>query len=92
MPNVKKSYVVGDRYEAFIARQVETGRFNNASEVVRAGLRMLEDYETRLGEARALVDAADAEIADGKGIEVATGQEMTDEIVKRGLARLSQKD
>jgi len=92
MPNVKKSYVVGDRYEAFIAKQVETGRFNNASEVVRAGLRMLEDYETRLNEARALVDAADAEIADGKGIEYATSQDMTDEIVKRGLARLSQKD
>ena len=48
MPNVKKSYVVGDRYETFIATQIETGRFNNASEVVRAGLRMLEDYESRL--------------------------------------------
>ena len=44
MPNVEKSYVVGDRYEEFIAAQIETGRYNNASEVVRAGLRMLEDY------------------------------------------------
>jgi len=40
MPNTKKSYVVGERYEAFIARQIEQGRFNNASEVVRAGLRL----------------------------------------------------
>lgn len=92
MPNVKKSYVVGDRYEAFIASQVEAGRFNNASEVVRAGLRMLEDYETRLAEARALVDAADAEIADGKGIEYANAQELTNDIMKRGMARLAQKD
>lgn len=92
MANVKKSYVVGDRYEAFIAQQVEAGRFNNASEVVRAGLRLLEDYETRLAEARALVDVADAEIAAGKGIEYATGQDLTDEIVKRGMARLAQKD
>ena len=92
MANVKKSYVVGDRYEAFIAQQVEAGRFNNASEVVRAGLRLLEDYETRLAEARALVDSADAEIAAGKGIEFATGRDLTDDIVKRGMARLAQKD
>jgi len=92
MANVKKSYVVGDRYEAFIAQKVAAGRFNNASEVVRAGLRMLEDYEIRLAEARALVDAADAEIAAGKGIEYADGQDITDDIVKRGMARLSQKD
>ncbi|MCK7613959.1 type II toxin-antitoxin system ParD family antitoxin [Roseibium sediminicola] len=92
MANVKKSYVVGDRYEAFIARQIDTGRFNNASEVVRAGLRMLEDYETRLAETRALVDEADAEIAAGKGIDYATAQDLSDDIVKRGMARLSQKD
>ena len=92
MANVKKSYVVGDRYEAFIAQQVEVGRFNNASEVVRAGLRLLEDYETRVAEARVLVDEADAQIAAGKGIEYATGQDLTDEIVKRGMARLAQKD
>ncbi|MBL4876145.1 MAG: type II toxin-antitoxin system ParD family antitoxin [Cohaesibacteraceae bacterium] len=50
MPNIKKSYVVGERFETFIAQQINDGRFNNASEVVRAGLRMLEDYETRMGE------------------------------------------
>ena len=65
MPNAKKSYVVGDRYEEFIATQVKAGRFNNASEVVRAGLRMLEDYETRLQEVRALIDEGDADIAAG---------------------------
>lgn len=92
MANVKKSYVVGDRYEAFIAEKVAAGRFNNASEVVRAGLRMLEDYETRLAEARALVDVADAEIAAGEGIEYIGGQDITDDIVKRGMARLAQKD
>jgi len=41
MPNVS----LGDHFEAFISRQVADGRFQNASEVVRAGLRMLEDYE-----------------------------------------------
>ena len=90
MPNVKKSYVVGDRYEEFIAAQIETGRYNNASEVVRAGLRMLEDYETRLGETRQLVDAADAEIDAGKGIEIDSADELTDKVVQRGMEKSSR--
>lgn len=41
MPNV----ALGRHYENFIKSQLESGRYNNASEVVRAGLRMLEDHE-----------------------------------------------
>jgi antitoxin ParD1/3/4 len=41
MPNVS----LGEHFEAFVSRQVANGRFQNVSEVVRAGLRMLEDYE-----------------------------------------------
>ncbi|MCH7936697.1 MAG: type II toxin-antitoxin system ParD family antitoxin [Proteobacteria bacterium] len=40
-----RSYALGERFEHFIDTQVKNGRFNNASEVVRAGLRLLEDYE-----------------------------------------------
>lgn len=32
-------------FEVFIRRQIESGRYNNASEVVRAGLRLLQDQE-----------------------------------------------
>jgi antitoxin ParD1/3/4 len=42
MPNV----ALGNHYEEFVKKQLESGRYNNASEVVRAGLRMLEDYES----------------------------------------------
>lgn len=92
MPNVKKSYVVGERYEAFIARQVKVGRFNNASEVVRAGLRMLEDYEIRIAELGAAIAKGDADIEAGNVFEYANVEDMTNEIVKRGLEQLSQKD
>ncbi|WP_293859571.1 type II toxin-antitoxin system ParD family antitoxin [uncultured Alsobacter sp.] len=41
MPNVS----LGEHFDIFIARQIAEGRFQNASEVVRAGLRLLEDQE-----------------------------------------------
>lgn len=84
--------MIGERYGAFLARQIDAGRFNNASEVVRAGLRLLEDHELRIAEAHALVDAADAEVAAGKGIAYAGGQALADAIVTRGLAQLNRDD
>lgn len=48
MPNVN----LGHHFDGFIQQQVESGRFQNASEVVRAGLRLLEDHETSLAKHR----------------------------------------
>ena len=42
------SISIGDHFESFIESTVSNGRFNNASEVVRAGLRLLEEEESRL--------------------------------------------
>jgi antitoxin ParD1/3/4 len=39
------SVALGSHFEEFIKKQLESGRFNNVSEVVRAGLRLLEDEE-----------------------------------------------
>ncbi|OWV83412.1 CopG family transcriptional regulator [Rhizobium sp. R72] len=39
------SFALNEHYEKFIKKQLESGRYNNASEVVRAGLRLLEDQE-----------------------------------------------
>jgi antitoxin ParD1/3/4 len=39
------SISLGDHFEKFAQDQIAQGRFQNVSEVVRAGLRMLEDYE-----------------------------------------------
>ena len=39
------SYLIGEHFESFIKDQIQQGRYASASEVVRDGLRALEDRE-----------------------------------------------
>lgn len=48
------SIALGDHFSNFIGQQVQSGRYGSASEVVRAGLRLLETHEARV---KALQDA-----------------------------------
>lgn len=48
------SISLGDHFATFIDAQVQTGRYGSASDVVRAGLRLLEEHEAKV---RALQDA-----------------------------------
>ncbi len=41
------SVALSTHFESFIQEQVKSGRYNNASEVVRAALRLLEDQQAR---------------------------------------------
>ncbi|ESQ80080.1 type II toxin-antitoxin system ParD family antitoxin [Asticcacaulis sp. YBE204] len=56
------SVALGAHFEQFIKDQLASGRYNNASEVVRDGLRMLEDREA---EKKRRLDALRAEIEKG---------------------------
>ena len=54
------SIALGDHFTGFLAEQVGTGRYGSASEVVRAGLRLLEEREVKLAELRALLAHGEA--------------------------------
>jgi antitoxin ParD1/3/4 len=42
------SISLGDHFEEFVDNKISTGRFKNASEVIRAGLRLLEEEESKI--------------------------------------------
>jgi len=41
------SILLGDYFDSFISRQIKTGKYSSASEVVRAALRMFEHEESK---------------------------------------------
>lgn len=55
---------IGARWESFVETVVRTGRYSSASEVVREGLRLVEEREARL---QALRETLAASIAEGGG-------------------------
>jgi len=75
------SVSLGDHFDSFIANKIENGRYGSASEIIRAGLRILEDEERKLEMLRSL-------IAEGKASGVADYnfesimQELDDELGK----------
>lgn len=53
------SISLGDHFVGFIDAQVKTGRYGSASDVVRAGLRLLEEHEAK-------VKALEAALVEGE--------------------------
>ena len=59
------SITLGDRFEAFANAQVQSGRYGSVSEVIRAGLRILEERETKTEALRlALIEGENSGKAD----------------------------
>jgi antitoxin ParD1/3/4 len=50
------SISLGNHFESFIEYSISAGRFSNASEVVRAGLRLLEEEENRIAALRSAIN------------------------------------
>ena len=74
------SFILGDHLDAFIDGQVKAGKFGNASEVVRAGLRLLEQQERQ----------AALQVAITHGIESGMSSKSIDEIFAEAKRRAKE--
>ena len=81
------SYSIGKHFETFIEGLIESGRYSTASEIMRDGLRLIEEREERR---KAKLDALRAEIQ--KGFDSGPAEEVDiHEMIKAVKARGRQQ-
>lgn len=77
-----------EHYHKFVEAQVRSGRFKNASEVMRAGLRLLETEAaadaTKLDILRRLAAEGFEDLDQGRGAELDTLEELSNFISQIG--------
>jgi antitoxin ParD1/3/4 len=61
--NKNTSISLGDYFDQFVQSQIKEGRFKNVSEVIRAGLRLLEEENKVIALRNAIQDGIDSGIA-----------------------------
>jgi putative addiction module CopG family antidote len=87
---MSKAYIPGPEADEIIAREVAQGHFATADEAVRAGVQLLVDNAAELANLRELIDEGDADIAAARVHRYATADDLTADIVARGVARSKQ--
>ena len=70
------SFTLSDHFSQFVAGQIEQGRYGSASDVVRAGLRLLEAEETHLAALRAA-------LIEGENSGLATELDFAEYVVRK---------
>jgi putative addiction module CopG family antidote len=88
---MSKSYSPGDDADEIIARQVAKGNFTSADAVVKAAVRMLEEFEADVAHLRSRIDEADAAFQRGEFRKSPGAEAMKADIISRGEARLGRK-
>ena len=76
-----KTFSLGDAYEGILADLVRNGRFGTETEAVRAGIRMLADYEMKMRSLRQEIGLAEAEITAGLGKVYASGDDLLNDVM-----------
>lgn len=82
------SYTIGEHYEAFARKLVESGRYASVSEVLRDGLRLMEEREQlREIKLKALKEAIQEGLDNGDG-----GPLDMEEIIREAKRRKASRD
>jgi antitoxin ParD1/3/4 len=77
---VPSSVNLGEQLEAFITEAVKTGRYGSRSEVLREGVRLVQEREQRL----AKLDAALSKgVADGEAGRVTDAEIVFDRLIRK---------
>ena len=77
------SLSLGEHWETFIKNEIASGRYGSASEVVRAGLRMLEERKSKL-------DVLRMHLAQGAA-QAVTGEFVADYSIENVINELDQE-
>ena len=84
---MSRTYTPGPEADAIVDRQLASGNFRSADEVVRAGLQLLQESEGDLEdieELRRLIAEGDADIAAGRVHSYASAEELMADIIAEG--------
>lgn len=64
------SFILGEHFDEFVEAQVRAGRYANATDVIRSGLRLLEEHEQKVEALRlALAEGETSGIAGALDLE-----------------------
>lgn len=82
-----RNIVLTDHQDALVSKLVKAGRYQNASEVLREGLRLVEakelEYQEKLLRLREALATGVADMEAGRTVTLGTGEEITDYLSKR---------
>ena len=72
------SVTLGEHLGGFVENKIQQGRFESTSEAVRAGLRLLEEHETKLDLIRKKLSVGEAQLNRGEGVN---GDSFMEELI-----------
>jgi antitoxin ParD1/3/4 len=79
-----RSVLLSDQFERFITAGIEEGRYSDASEVIREGLRLLQQRDAenraRIDWLRGALQVGIDEIERGEGVEFASLDELAEHL------------
>ena len=63
------SVTLGDHLSGFVDKEIKQGRYSSTSEAVRAGLRLLEQQETKLELIRKKLTVGELQLDKGQAVD-----------------------